>query len=228
MKRLLALFGASLFALGIASASSINCTVSGLGSGGAVDTSTVIVCGSLVFEDFDVVSAIGIGNKGVIDLIGTPSYDSVTGEAFLTFNPSLTGTMDDKFTFEVVGGVSQIDLGVGGSDASVFEEACANPVPTSGPLSGQCITSAGDLEPPLGGSGITVSSGEPDQPIWGTPFGSTSPIYIFKNIDSSGGFLSQFSQSFNPGTSTPEPLSMILLGSGLLGLGLLRRKSRKK
>jgi hypothetical protein len=38
--------------------------------------------------------------------------------------------------------------------------------------------------------------------------------------------LSELDQSFEI-SSVPEPVSLVLLGSGLLGLGLLRRRARK-
>jgi hypothetical protein len=52
-------------------------------------------------------------------------------------------------------------------------------------------------------------------------------VYIFKDINEDGGLLSEFSQGFNPSTGVPEPVTTVLLGSGLLALGLLYRRARK-
>jgi len=226
MRNLVLLLCLSLLSLGIASADLIPCTVSNLGTGGSLGSSTVVVCGSLTFDNF-VVSDPTNGAPGIIDLLGTPEYDSGTGEAYLNFNPNLSGFGDELFTFAVVGGVRQLDMSVGGSDATIFEEACANPVPLSGSLLGLCTDPTGSFSvAPLGS--LTVSSGEPAQPILSAPFASTSPIYIFKDINEDGGLLTEFSQSFSPTIiSTPEPSSTILIGSGLLAVGLWRRRSRR-
>jgi hypothetical protein len=226
MKKILVLLVFSLFSLGIASASLINCTVNQ-----AVDTavtaSTVITCGGLTFSNFEVTNATG-GAAGIIDILAGSDYDSVTGAAYLNFNPNLGGANEDEqFLFSVTGGLSQIDLSVGGNNATVTERACANPIALTGDLAFLCANSDGTASvSPLGQ--ITVASGAPDQPVFSGPFTNTSPVYIFKDIETgANGQLSEFTQSFDPGSSTPEPLSMVLLGSGLLGLGLLRRRSRK-
>jgi len=208
-----------MLSLCVASASQIPCTISGTTFGTGVNGTTVVQCGTLTFNTFSVLnptSGTSTPNLGQVDVLATSYFDTGSGVAYLEFNPNLQAQMDDEFLFAVWGGISTIDMTVGGQNASVQETACSVPFSTGTVGVGVC-----GQQNVLGQ--ITVLSNQAEQ---FANFNTTSPVYIFKNINAGGppGQLTEFTQTFG---TIPEPLSMLLMGSGLLGLGLLRRRSRK-
>lgn len=222
----LALLAQLVFLAGIASASEIPCSISGGSFGSPLTGSTVLSCGNLTSSGFQVLNPTG-GAAGLVDIVAPSEFDSATGAVSLTLNANLQASQSEQLLFGVTGGLAQIDLNVGGTNASILEEACANPIPTSGSLADLCTNSSGTMAvAPLGE--ITVGTGSPNQPVFSTPFATTSPVFIFMDIDTGvGGDLSFFNASFETSAVTaPEPPSEILLGCGLLGLVVFRRFGR--
>lgn len=217
MKKLLMLMFVALVFSGVSSAVTI--CASGL-SVGPGPSALVINCGGLKFDNFQVLNVSG-GASGIVG-INSVEYDAATGYINLLTNGGTLGANQhiDLF-FRVSGGINAIDLAVGGTNATVTERACLNPIPTGGILANVCTNAAGDVNaPPLGQ--ITLHSGDSGQPLV-APFTLTSPVYIFKDISTGpNGGLSTLNQSFH----IPEPMSMLLFGSGLAALGVVRRRRK--
>lgn len=175
--------------------------------------------GGLTFDNFVVIGAAGTPPFQVDLVTAATSGNTV----FLTFNPNLgnpTVAEDIYFYFRVTGGVTQIDLsGVsppssGMSQPSVGEIACSSPIPMPG-NAGANVCPAGTQR-----AALTVFAGAPAQ--FSPTFAVTNPLYIFKDIQTPvGTVMSSFTESFT--TAIPEPISFLLMGSGLLGLGIFRR-----
>ena len=115
MNKFLVLLAFSMLSLCVASASPIPCT---LNMDFAVSSSTVITCGGLTFDNFQVLHATG-GAAGTVDIL-SGVVDPATGEIDLTFNPNLGASQDEQLLFAVWGGISQIDMSVAGNLASVL------------------------------------------------------------------------------------------------------------
>lgn len=157
--------------------------------------------GGLTFSNFVVTP--GVGTPTAITLMTAAQVGDVV---YLTFNPSLTQNQDIWLNFTVAGPLGGIDLGVARSNGVVTEVACSGTI-TAGVCSG---TELGYLTVYSGGTGSMEFNGP------------SNLTYIWKDIGvQQGGELSSFTQSFHV---VPEPMTFALIGAGLLGLGLMRRK----
>ena len=146
----------------------------------------------------------------------------------LNFNPNMyasAGTVQDlHFYFQVTGGITGIDLAVGGTNSAITETACSTPIDRAG---GNNCTGGVNSQLAV----LTNFSGNSTVATMFAGGMSTSPVYVFKDLmadgrrSNTGAELTSFSQSFHT-SAVPEPLSMSLMGSGLIGLVVVRRRIR--
>jgi hypothetical protein len=122
--------------------------------------------------------------------------------------------------YEVLGGITGIDQNWGGTvdpatqgaNITIIETACSVAFTSA---SSSCANA--DILGQLTGTILTGSQAF----VGNTNFTTTSyATYIKKDIQFSEGNLSDFVNS----ADIPEPMTFILLGGGLLGLGILKRR----
>jgi len=215
------------FGLLLAGAVTADPLCSSFGSPQDVSGSFSCSLGGLTFSNFQVVSAAG-NPAPAISLV---SASTLNDDVILNFDPNISaplggGFQDIWFYFQVAGGVDQIDLTVGGVNATVTEHVCDTAF-VANACTGNDLASLVSFSTPPGPSTATSSI-----------FNITDPLFIFKDIDvspnwpgSNGGGLRSFSQSFHVpgggggpgGGQIPEPSSLILTGSVVLGFCMLRR-----
>jgi hypothetical protein len=181
-----------------------------------VDVLTLGACqfGTLTFSNWSV-SVTGFSSATLfIGPLSTANSSVVNLDFQLTTGgvPAPAGGADILFTYTVSGGVAGTDLLLGTSSGNVMitENVCAVPL-----VFGACPTT------PL--ATLSVSSGGNRSAL--QMFGSTvNTVNVAKDISfGAGATLSDFVNS----AEIPEPFTYILMGSGLLALGLIRRKVRK-
>ena len=192
----------------------------------------------ILFSNFSLVqsgNAASGGGAGIaVSPISTPG-----NEGFL-FNPAIGvsgsgNTWDDlisytacvttdRMTCSGAVGISNLELSFNGAftgtgSTNVTEHYCFNPTTT--PVGPGCLT------PGMGGGQIQVTNPPPTFTAQ-VFFAPQSAVAVSKDIFATTGSngTANISSVINQ-FSTPEPMSLVLLGSGLLGLGMVRRRVRK-
>ncbi len=155
------------------------------------------------FNNFSLTATTGFpGNTNFSMGLGGGGTSAAAG--ILDFGYTLlTGSEDVRLVYSLTPGIPGMTLAVG--TGGVSEIVCDSAGVTAG---GSCLGSV------IGSSGGSITGGNHTT----ITIGASSQDWIVKDIGSGG---SEFSQSI-----IPEPMTLTLLGAGLLGLGALGRRRR--
>lgn len=210
-----------LIAMGaVASASTVNCTSPAITNVVTQldGTNACFVTGAsnILFSNFTVsptTATIGINTDPNVTKVAN-------GNVYLGFQVSglQSLTTDVLLNYVVTGGIQGIDLsfqaspGQGGGNVTITEIACKVAF-TLGVCAGEGNTLA---------NLVVISNG--NAAFGSSTFAGTGTVYIKKDIQFNNASMSDFVNSH----AVPEPMTLSMMGIGLLGLGLARRRQQGK
>jgi PEP-CTERM motif len=191
------------------------CTAGDLIWSAGVDQGYSCQLGNLLFDNFSVTN----GFNDPTPTVAVTNPLTVGPTTYFSINPGLGPNQDIDLFFRVTvltGQLYSVDLSVGGNLATVTERVCTNTI--QGNPANNCAPTGVQLASLSNSSGLATVT---------VPLSSPSSVlYIHKDIGTApGGGLSAFTESF---TAVPEPMTLSLMGAGLLGIGLLGRRMRKR
>jgi hypothetical protein len=202
--------------------------------------------GGLTFSNFQVVAAAGNAAPEV-DLASADV--SASGAVTLTFNPHMSaqpngGYQDIYLYYDVTGGVTQVATSLGTQNAVIQQTACASSIASTGGMQGMCptadrlanIIAVGNGNPVSSGTfsagGLSIFDSVSLSPAAVATLNSFSQVFNGAGsavipTGSNGGDSGGSSQGGSTGgiTAVPEPVTVILMGTGLIALGFMRRKA---
>lgn len=162
-----------------------------------------------------------LGSPGPVALVNISQTGAVIN---LQFNPNMGASEDLHLLFNVTGGVQAMDLANNTGPSSIDEinyggASCTVNIAGT-PTNCTLLVNTGGV---VGPNGFFPGPTSANEFFYTQATGGN--IWVFKDLSTffSGGNNSGFVESF----AIPEPMTLSLLGSALIGLGLLRLRQKK-